>query len=185
VAALGLALLSIRYRLWSHRGCCLSGGTLSPSYSFGNSHPKQTCSSGWWCSLYSWQSASHAATSHLQRLKVPFAKRTLWYSLPPPELCLKMHRWSKRRSTSFSTTRFVWRCQSSRIWDILPFLIGISRRTTITTLCVEGIWRIFEDRLPIVIYTGHSILSPAKSVRCVTSDMKIKGSIVSHTLSVA
>jgi hypothetical protein len=52
-------------------------------------------------------------------------------------------------------------------------------------LCVEGIWRIFEDRLPIVIYTGHSFLSPATLERCVPSDMKIKGTSISLTLSVA
>jgi len=52
------------------------------------------------------------------------------------------------------------------------------------TLCVEGVWGIFEDTLPIVIYTGHSFLSPAKFERCVPSDMKIKGTSVSPTLSV-
>ena len=53
------------------------------------------------------------------------------------------------------------------------------------TLCVEGVWRIFDDRLPIVIYTGYSFLSPAKFERCVPSDMKIKGTSVSPSLSVA
>jgi hypothetical protein len=53
------------------------------------------------------------------------------------------------------------------------------------TVCAKGIWRIFEDRLPIVIYTGHSFLSPAKFERCVPSDMKIKGTSVSPSLSVA
>jgi len=52
------------------------------------------------------------------------------------------------------------------------------------TLCVQGIWRIFDDRLRFVIYTGHSFLSPAKFERCVPSDMKIKGTSVSPTLSV-
>jgi hypothetical protein len=52
------------------------------------------------------------------------------------------------------------------------------------TLCVEGVWRIFEDRLPIAIYTGHSFLSPAKFKRCVPSDLKIKGTSISPTLSV-
>jgi len=52
-------------------------------------------------------------------------------------------------------------------------------------VCIEGIWRIFENRLPIVIYTGHSFLSPAKFERCVSSDMKIKGTSVSPSLSVA
>ena len=51
-------------------------------------------------------------------------------------------------------------------------------------LCIEGILRIFEDRLPIVIYTGHSVLSPTKFKRCVPSDMKIKGTNVSFALSV-
>jgi hypothetical protein len=52
------------------------------------------------------------------------------------------------------------------------------------TLCVEGIWHIFDDRLPIVIYSGHCFLSPAKFDRCVPSDMKIKAISVSPTLSV-
>ena len=53
------------------------------------------------------------------------------------------------------------------------------------TVCVEGIWRIFEDGLPIVIYTGHSqFFSPAKFERCVPSDMKIKGTSVSPSLNV-
>jgi len=52
------------------------------------------------------------------------------------------------------------------------------------TLCVEGIWQIFEDRLPIVVYTGHSFLSPAKFERCVPSDMKIQGTSVSPVLRV-
>jgi len=53
------------------------------------------------------------------------------------------------------------------------------------TLCVEGIWWIFEDRLPIVIYTGHSFLSPAQFQKCVQSAMIIKGTSVSPTLSIA
>jgi len=51
-------------------------------------------------------------------------------------------------------------------------------------LCIEGIRWIFEDRLPIVIYTGHCFLSPAKFKRCVPSDMNIKGTSVSPTLSI-
>ena len=51
-------------------------------------------------------------------------------------------------------------------------------------LCIEGIWRSFEDGLPIVVYTGNSFLSPAKFERCVPTDMKIKGTSVSPTLSV-
>jgi len=51
-------------------------------------------------------------------------------------------------------------------------------------LCIEGIWWIFEDRLPIVIYTGHCFLSPAKFERCVPTDIKVKGTSVSPTLSV-
>jgi len=50
---------------------------------------------------------------------------------------------------------------------------------------VDGIWRIFKYRLPIVIYTGHSFLLPAKFERCVPSNMKIKGSTVSPSQSVA
>jgi hypothetical protein len=63
-------------------------------------------------------------------------------------------------------------------------LIGIGRRATITTLCVEGVWRIFKDRLPVVIYTGHYVFPESKFERCVLSDMKIKGTSVSPTLSI-
>ena len=55
---------------------------------------------------------------------------------------------------------------------------------TNTTLCVQGVLRSFEDRLPIVIYTGHSFLSRAKFETCVLSDMKIKGTSESPTMSV-
>jgi len=51
-------------------------------------------------------------------------------------------------------------------------------------LCVEGIWRIFEDRLPIVVYTAHLLLLPGESERCVPSEMKIEGPSVSPTLSI-
>jgi len=51
-------------------------------------------------------------------------------------------------------------------------------------LCFEGIWRIFTDRLPIVVYSGHSFLLPAKFERCVPADMKINGTSVSPTLRV-
>jgi hypothetical protein len=53
-------------------------------------------------------------------------------------------------------------------------LIEISRRATIIMLCVEGIWWIFEDRLPIGNYTGHSVLAGPEFERGVPSDMKIK-----------
>ena len=66
----------------------------------------------------------------------------------------------------------------------MRFLIGIGRRATITTLCVEGNWRRFEDRLAIVIYTGHSFLSLEKFERYVPSDMKIKGTNVTPTLTI-
>ena len=52
-------------------------------------------------------------------------------------------------------------------------------------VCVEGIWGMIEDTFSIVIYTGHSVLSPAKFERCVPSDIKIKGSNVSPSLSFA
>jgi len=91
---------------------------------------------------------------------------------------------STRRSTLFSTTRFVCRCSSSRIWGKLRFLIRIGRRAIITKVCVEGIWQIFKDRLEIIIYTGHSCLLPAKFERCVPSDINIKGTSVSPSLSV-
>jgi hypothetical protein len=54
----------------------------------------------------------------------------------------------------------------------------------IRTLSVEGIWQIFEDRLPIVIYTGHSLLQPATFERFVPLDNKINGTSVSPTLRV-
>jgi hypothetical protein len=63
-------------------------------------------------------------------------------------------------------------------------LIGIGRRATIMTVCCEGIWRIFEERSPIFIYTAHSFVLPAKFERCVPSDMKMKGTSVSTSLSV-
>jgi len=92
--------------------------------------------------------------------------------------------WSTRQSTSFSTSWFVCHCVSSRFWGILEFLIGIGRTSTITTLCADGNWWIFEDTLPIVIYTGHCFLLPAKFERCVLLDIKIKGTSVSPSLSV-
>jgi len=55
------ALLSVLYRLWSCRGCCLSGGIKSASLFFGLWHQKQTRRSRWWRSLYTGQSASYAA----------------------------------------------------------------------------------------------------------------------------
>jgi hypothetical protein len=57
--------------------------------------------------------------------------------------------------------------------------------SSIMTQWVEGTWWIFEDRLPIVIYIGHSLLSPAKFERCIPSDMKLKETSISHTRSVA
>jgi hypothetical protein len=41
----------------------------------------------------------------------------------------------------------------------LWFWIGIGRRATITTLCVEGIWHIFDHRLAIVINSGHCLVA--------------------------
>ena len=52
-------------------------------------------------------------------------------------------------------------------------------------MCTEGIWQIFEDRLPIAMYTGYSLMSPAKFESCVPSDMKINETSVSLSLSVA
>jgi hypothetical protein len=52
------------------------------------------------------------------------------------------------------------------------------------TLGVEGIWWIFENRLPIVRHIAHSFLSPAQFERCVPSDIEIKETCVSPTLSV-
>jgi len=66
----------------------------------------------------------------------------------------------------------------------MRFLIGIDRRETITMVCVESIWRILEDRLPIVKYTGRSFMSPANFERCVPVDINIKRTGVSPSLSV-
>jgi hypothetical protein len=63
-------------------------------------------------------------------------------------------------------------------------MIEISMRATISTLCIDGIWQIFTDRFPIVIYTGHPVLLPGKFERCVLSDIRIKGTRSSPTLSV-
>ena len=46
------------------------------------------------------------------------------------------------------------------------------------TVSIEGMWRIFEDRLPIVIYTAHCFVSIAQFGRCVPSDMKIMATSV-------
>jgi len=51
-------------------------------------------------------------------------------------------------------------------------------------LCIKGIWWMFEDRLRIAIYTGHSVLAPAIFERCVLLDMKTKGTNVSPALSI-
>jgi hypothetical protein len=53
------------------------------------------------------------------------------------------------------------------------------------TVCAEGIWQIFEDRWPIDIFTGPSFWSPAKFERCDPSDIKIKVTRVSPSLSFA
>jgi len=66
----------------------------------------------------------------------------------------------------------------------IAVLIRIGGRATITMLCVDHIRQIIKDRLPIVIYTGHSFFLPAKFKRCVPLDMTIKGSSVSPTLGV-
>ena len=87
-------------------------------------------------------------------------------------------------SILFSTSRIVYWCSSSRFRGTLLLWIAIGRRSTITTLCVQAIWRILEDGLPIVIHTGNSLLLPAQFERCVPLDMKIKGTSVSPTLSV-
>jgi len=68
---------------------------------------------------------------------------------------------------------------------MLQFFFGIGREANITKVCVEGFRRISEDRFPVVIYTGHSFWSPAKFEKHVLSDMKIKGTSVSPSLSVA
>jgi hypothetical protein len=66
----------------------------------------------------------------------------------------------------------------------LWFPIWICRIETITTLCFEGIWQIFKDKLQIAIYIGHCSLLGAKFERCVPSDMKIKWTTISPTLSI-
>ena len=49
-------------------------------------------------------------------------------------------------------------------------------------LCVEGIWQIFDHRLPIVLYPAHYFLLAAKFERCIPSDIRIIGTSVSPTL---
>jgi hypothetical protein len=44
-------------------------------------------------------------------------------------------------------------------------LIRIDRRVIIIILCVEGIWWMIEDRVPIVIHTGNTWVSTAKFER--------------------
>jgi hypothetical protein len=95
-----------------------------------------------------------------------------------------MRGWSTRQSTLFSTFWFVYRCTSSSFQVILLFLIGIGRRAHSTTPCIEGIWRSFEDRLPIVIYIGHCVWWPEHFESCIPLDMNIKGTSVSPTLSI-
>ena len=179
-----LASLSIRYRLWSQWGCCLSGVIECPSSFWGHSLQRQICRSRWCRVLYWGQSASHAAKTSLQHLKLTSAGRTLLYPLSALGFCFKARDWSTHRSTMFCTSWFVCRCSSSRFWGILRFFIRIDRRATIKTLCLQGIWWIFGDRLPIAIYTGRSVLSPAKIEWCVPSDMSNTGVRVSHTLIV-
>jgi len=100
------------------------------------------------------------------------------------EFCLEVRGCRSHRSTVFSSSQFQCRCSSSLFRGILWCLIGISQRGTIETHCVEGNWRIFKDWLPIVIYTGHYFLSPAKLESCVPLDLQIKGTSVSPALRV-
>ena len=92
--------------------------------------------------------------------------------------------WSSRGSISFSTAQYVCRWSPCRFWWSLRFYIGFGSRVTITTQCVEGMWWISDDRLPFVIYPGHSVLSLAKFERCILSPMKIKETSASPTLNV-
>jgi len=93
--------------------------------------------------------------------------------------------WSTHWSTSFSTSRCVCHSSFSCYWRILLFLIGIGRTASITIVRIEGIWRIFEGRLPIGLYSGYSVLTQEKFERCVLSDMKIRWTSVSPSQSVA
>jgi hypothetical protein len=62
------------------------------------------------------------------------------------------------------------------------FSVGVP--LLIHPLYVDGIWRIFDDTVPMVIYTGDSFFLPAKFERCVPLEMKTKGTSVSPTPSV-
>jgi len=130
------------------------------------------------------QSARGAAISGLQCLELPSAQRTLSCLPSLQGISWLVSGWTTRQSTSFSTSWLVYRCSSSRLWEILQFLIGIGRGTTNTTLCVEGLRRIFEDKMLIVIYPGHCFLLQAKFKRWVLSDLKIKRNSVSTTVSI-
>jgi len=113
-AALVLVSLSVLYRLWSRQGCCSSEGTWSPGAFFGHSHLIQKCRPRWCRSLYSVQSASDAAKTGLQRLKLPSAQRPWKYLLSALGFCWKMRGRSACRSTSFNTSRCVCHCSSCR-----------------------------------------------------------------------
>ena len=63
--------------------------------------------------------------------------------------------------------------------------MGIGRRATFMTVCGEGIRQIFADNVAIVIHTGHFFLVPAIFKRCVTFNMKITRTSVSHGHSIA
>jgi len=97
---------------------------------------------------------------------------------------LQVRGYSTRRRTSFSISWIHCSTLSSRYRGVMLFLILIGRRATISTLCVGAIGWSLEYRLPIVIYPGHSFLSPAIFEIYIRSDIMIMRTSVSLPLSV-
>jgi len=127
-----------------------------------------------WCTILN---SLRLTVDHLTTI----TNKTTWKAQPMmgPDGC-SLTRWKPLINWS----GYWFGMQRGNFRGILQFLNGIGSRLTVTMLCVQAIWWIFKDRLPIVIYTGHTCLSPTKLERCVPSYMKIKWTSESPTLSV-
>jgi hypothetical protein len=77
-------------------------------------------------------------------------------------------------SPTFGTFRCIFCYLSSHFGGILWCLIRFGMRATMMTPCVDGIWRIMESRMWIVIYTGHTLLL-GRFRTCVLLDMQTEG----------